>query len=412
MTALLIFVVLFWVIAMWGMIMNVVLLLVKVPAPPVTPRPRLPKEIFLLMPMHDEEAIVQAAVDRFTRLQWPLAYGQLHLVVIEDGSQDHTNDLLTQAAKRYPTIHVLYRRQDVGGHGKGAALNTALIAVRRWAKHGPADTVVGVLDADGQISRHDLRTVADYFANDPTLAMVQTGVRVLGTDHWLARVQDFEFAVLNALVQNLRSHLGNVAGSGNGQFFRLSALHQIQWGNTLLEDFEISTRLLLAGFRTAYLMTARVKQEPTLAIQTYLRQRIRWATGGLQVAHRFGQDIRHADRLSLIARLEMTLFTWLPLTGPLMVLLSLGAIAWQVANWAATGTPNSAVIFIFFLLLLEYLFYIILYTRMSQGSWRTAWGLFWSLPVTALLILPISLGAIWQYLRHDNHWAKTTHGVL
>ncbi|MBO3091399.1 hypothetical protein J5F27_05620 [Schleiferilactobacillus harbinensis] len=65
----------FWGIAIAGMLMNVVLLALRVPPRPQGPAAARPQDIFLLMPMHDEEAIVQAAVERFTRLQWPLAYG-------------------------------------------------------------------------------------------------------------------------------------------------------------------------------------------------------------------------------------------------------------------------------------------------------------------------------------------------
>lgn len=402
----------FWSIAIAGMLMNVVLLALRVPPRPQGPAAARPQDIFLLMPMHDEEVIVQAAVERFTRLQWPLTYGRLHLVVVEDGSADSTNDLLTQAAKRHPNIHVLYRRPDVGGRGKGRALNTALAYIRHHAPHDPARTVVGVLDADGEISAADLQQVADYFAGDPAIAMVQTGVAVLGTDHWLARVQDFEFSVLNALTQNLRSHLGDVAGSGNGQFFRLTALARIQWGTTLLEDFEISTRLLLAGYPTAYLMTARVRQEPTLTLRTYFRQRVRWATGGLQVAKLFSREVWHSQQLRLSSKLEMHWFMALPLTGLLLLAGSLFTAGWQLLAWWQTGRPNWAIVVILALMLLEYLFYIGLYARMTQGGWRAAWGLFWSLPVAAALVLPITIQALGHYLRRDDHWMKTTHGVL
>ncbi|ERL65353.1 glycosyltransferase family 2 protein [Schleiferilactobacillus shenzhenensis] len=403
--------VIFWIIAVSGFTVNALLLAVKVPPRPVGQPVDRPQDIFLLMPMHDEEAIVQAAIERFTRLQWPLAYGRLHLVVVEDGSADDTNDLLTQAAKRHPNIHILYRRPDVGGRGKGRALNTALAYIRQHAPHAADRTVVGVLDADGEISAADLCQVADAFAGDPAVAMVQTGVTVLGTSHWLARVQDFEFSVLNALTQNVRSHLGDAAGSGNGQFFRLTALSRIQWGTTLLEDFEISTRLLLAGHRTAYLMTARVRQEPTITLRTYFRQRVRWATGGLQVARAFAAPVRRSRALRWPAKLEMLWFMALPLTGLLLWLGGLAMLAWQIFA-IATGHLSIAVVVVLALMLAEYLFYIGVYTRMVQGGWATAWGLFWSLPLVALLTIPITLTAIAHFLRHDTDWVKTTHGVL
>ena len=71
--------------------------------------------------------------------------------------------------------------------------------------------------------------------------------------------QDAEFRTTIAAMQVLRGYTLSVGLGGNGQFSRLAALDAIgasagdPWHGSLLEDYELSLHLMLAGWQTRYL---------------------------------------------------------------------------------------------------------------------------------------------------------------
>ncbi|WP_416353812.1 glycosyltransferase family 2 protein [Agrilactobacillus fermenti] len=373
-------------------------------------------QLYLLVPMHNEAPIAEQTLARFLKQNPADAQYQyaIHWVIIEDGSEDTTPDQLLPYDKHHPNVTVIYRHLDAG-NGKGSALNTGLEYV--YKKVAPVDleqTVIGVLDADAYIAQADLNQIINIFAADATLSMLQTGIGIYNLNHWLSLLQDFEFQIENTLLQNMRGHLGNVAGSGNGQFFRLSALpRHFVWGATLLEDFEISTKLLLRGLKTAYAYDIKVYQEATITWQTFLRQRARWAQGGLQCLQKFYQAIKTNSNLSVLAKVEMLLFMLTPIICIVAAVLGVIVFGTQLYYWI--GLHGSFSWFLLLLLLLmfgENLLLSSFYQRLTHHSW---WHILWvtfTLPIYGLFAPIISVMALYRFLQHENKWDKTTHGLF
>lgn len=102
----------------------------------------------ILMPVHNEAATVEAAIDDALEAELPVAERQL--VIVDDGSTDGTRELLRSRA--WPEgVTVLYHAQNAG---KGAAVRTAL-------GHATGD-FAAILDAD-----LELRAAADAGDPDP-----------------------------------------------------------------------------------------------------------------------------------------------------------------------------------------------------------------------------------------------------
>ncbi len=93
-----------------------------------------------------------------------------HIIFVNDGSTDNTNDILTHAQKNFKKITVVNNKKNTG---KGSALRKGLTQ----ADHFKSDAVI-FMDGDGQ---HDPRHIPDFIANLDTFPIV-FGYRELKRD--------------------------------------------------------------------------------------------------------------------------------------------------------------------------------------------------------------------------------------
>jgi glycosyltransferase involved in cell wall biosynthesis len=104
-------------------------------------------DLTILMPVYNERATVEAAIDDALTAELPVA--QRELVVVDDGSTDGTRELLRSRA--WPeNVRVVYHDAN---RGKGAALRTAL-------QHASGE-LAAVLDADLEYRAADLAPVLE-----------------------------------------------------------------------------------------------------------------------------------------------------------------------------------------------------------------------------------------------------------
>jgi 1,2-diacylglycerol 3-beta-glucosyltransferase len=221
----------------------------------------------------DEQAVINRLVEHLAQLRYPAE--QLRLWVIDDGSSDRTPELLTELQRRFPQLRVIRREPDTGG-GKSGALNLALKQLQgRWML---------VLDADAELQPDTLERLIP-FAEAGGWAAVQLRKAVVNPSvNWLTRAQAMEMA-LDMVIQEGRLIGGGVAElRGNGQLLRRDALERCGGFNedTVTDDLDLSFRLLLADQPIGVLWDPPVAEEAVLTLRALLRQRQRWAEGGLQ----------------------------------------------------------------------------------------------------------------------------------
>ena len=270
----------------------------------------------------DEESVVTRLVERLTSLRYPK--GLLSTWVIDDGSQDRTPEILDVLADQYPQLNVIHRQRDAGG-GKSGALNTAL-------KDLKGDWLL-VLDADAQLQDDLLERLVPY-ALDGGWSAVQLRKAVIDADrNWLTRSQAMEMA-LDAVIQKGRLRAGGVAElRGNGQLIQRSVLEAAGGFNedTVTDDLDLSFRLLLGGHAVAVIWNPPVQEEPVTRWSALLRQRQRWAEGGLQRFLDYWPSLL-SNRLSLRQQLDLLVFFLLQYALPIAtvgdLMASLGL--WQL----------------------------------------------------------------------------------
>lgn len=290
----------------------------------------------LIIPCLDEADVIARSIHRL-RADHPIA----HLWCVDDDSADGTGQLLSEVAAHDPYVHVISRRKPDAQQGKGAALNAAWRQIRQWNLErpfpgGPSNVIVGVIDADGRLAADAFNVLAGESAfGVETVDAVQVQVRILnrGLDRpdaddaaaptrigrLLVTLQDLEFRTVIAAMQHLRHRLGSAGMGGNGQFTRLHVLNRIAdeygtpWHGALLEDFELGLHVLFTGGHNSYCDETWVAQEGIPNVGPLLRQRARWAQGGMQCS-RYLRQVLNSRRLTTPAALEICYFLLIPWT--------------------------------------------------------------------------------------------------
>jgi cellulose synthase/poly-beta-1,6-N-acetylglucosamine synthase-like glycosyltransferase len=92
----------------------------------------------------------------------------------------------------------------------------------------------------------------------------------------------------------------------------------------LAEDTEISARLTMEGHRIKYASDVWTWQENPARLGPYLKQRVRWCRGHLDVAFQYGRLLGHLNRRSVDAEFTLLL--------PLVVIASM--VSYWFASWA------------------------------------------------------------------------------
>jgi glycosyltransferase involved in cell wall biosynthesis len=123
--------------------------------------------VSIVLPCHDEEANVAAAVRMASRA------GRMHavayeVIVVDDGSRDGTNAVATRLAAGDPHVRVVSHARN---RGYGAALRTGIEAARQpWVLLTDADLQFDLVDLAGFVplaADHDLIAGYRMQRNDP-----------------------------------------------------------------------------------------------------------------------------------------------------------------------------------------------------------------------------------------------------
>ena len=268
---------------------------------------------YFLVPCLNEALVIGATVTRL------LSETNGRVVVIDDGSDDDTAGEALRAATAIGAsgrLVVHQRRLPDARHGKGAALNAGFrVLVEDATQRGldPSKVIVGVMDADGRLSRGGATAPLRHFeASD--VGGVQLIVRIRNRSKLITQFQDVEFWAISAVSQFARSVTGTVSLGGNGQFTRLSALQSLSgepWSESLTEDLDLGLRLAGAGWRVMTTTRAFVDQQGCEKYRVLIRQRTRWYQGHMSSINRL-PELWSSDRVGQVALIELTSYLLVP----------------------------------------------------------------------------------------------------
>ena len=282
--------------------------------------------IYLLIPCLNEAKVIGNTIRNILSM----GLDKVYVVAINDGSEDNTLEILESFNS--DKLIIVNRVLPNARQGKGEALNYAYSKILKHVEqknYNPEEVIVGILDADTFIKPSLLQRVKEIFYHDNKAGMVQARVRIgISTrDHMLPFLQDIEFFSYINRMQNAREYMGTVAAAGNGQFNRLTAMKTLgdkPWSRCLLEDFDFSLRLLLAGWRTRILQDENIYQQGVMSYKKYVKQRARWVQGCMQCLP-YAKEVFRSKCLSKWGKAEIFHFLSLPIISLISILVLLAS---------------------------------------------------------------------------------------
>jgi cellulose synthase/poly-beta-1,6-N-acetylglucosamine synthase-like glycosyltransferase/peptidoglycan/xylan/chitin deacetylase (PgdA/CDA1 family) len=298
-------IVLFWLaIAIGAGRAMMVLVLALLRRPSKTLYTDTPPSVTVIIPAYNEEVVIVKSVRRVLASQ----YGDLKVIVIDDGSSDKTLARVRKAYGTHPQVTILTQPN----RGKWAALNAAYRIV---------DTEVTVcIDADTQIEPMAVSWLCRHFS-DPNVGAVAGKLLVGNQRNLLTRLQALEYTTAQNIDRRAMELLnGMLVVPGAIGAWRVSAVRKagLYTGETLSEDADLTVAVVRAGYRVLYEENAVAQTEAPARIAPFMRQRLRWSLGMLQVGWKHKRAVREGRAIGLFSLNDLAVFGYIfPLLAPL-----------------------------------------------------------------------------------------------
>jgi cellulose synthase/poly-beta-1,6-N-acetylglucosamine synthase-like glycosyltransferase len=291
-------------------------------------------DISILIPCFNEEKVLEATILSILQSRH---VGLSNVICIDDGSTDGTLALMYKLRGLYgPSLRILSGEN----RGKSIALNKGLSEV---------DTAIFVcIDADTQVLPTTLSSLSRTMISWQAGAV--SGHMLAGSGehpHWIYHAQKAEYEAANNVERRALSRWGfmTVVPGAIGAF-STDAVRGLGGfsSQTMAEDCDLTLQLLMAGYRIFHQPEAVALTEVPDTLGQLFRQRLRWATGKLQVAIRLaGPSLRHRMRVRGIWA-YMTLnqciapLIWLPAYLTFIVCLITASFTADVSNTVLSTT--------------------------------------------------------------------------
>jgi cellulose synthase/poly-beta-1,6-N-acetylglucosamine synthase-like glycosyltransferase/spore germination protein YaaH/peptidoglycan/xylan/chitin deacetylase (PgdA/CDA1 family) len=318
------------------------------PAPP--DHPEYKPQVTVLIPAFNEEAAIVQTVKAALACDYP----KLEILVMDDGSTDHTPDLVRANFGNDPRVRMISQPN----RGKPTALNHGL-------EEATGEVIISI-DGDTIVDPEAIPRLVRHFAN-PKVGAVAGNVKVLNRNRWLTRWQALEYITSQNLEKrafDLLNCIPVVPGAvGAWRTSLLRANHGFS-GDTVAEDTDLTLTIRRDGWKILYDEDAIGRTEVPETVEALIRQRFRWTFGTLQAVwkHRDAVGKPKYGTLGWIAIPNIFLFQIiLPLVSPVIDLLFLLSIAlWGLGQlriarlpqlWTAQDVERSLIFFAIFMLI-------------------------------------------------------------
>ncbi len=222
-------------------------------------------EVTLLIAAYNEEDYVQKKVENTLQLNYPAE--KLHQIWVTDGSNDCTPELLA----KYKDIEVLHKPER---SGKIAAMNRAV-------KHVKTPIVI-FSDANTLLGKESIKKIAEMFSN-PKTGCVSGEKRIFNAEEEAASAAgEGLYWKYESTLKRWDAELYSAVGAAGELFAIRTELFNEVEPDTLLDDFIISLRVAMQGYKIDYDPEAYAIETASANVKEELKRKIRIAAGGIQ----------------------------------------------------------------------------------------------------------------------------------
>ena len=222
-------------------------------------------EVTLLIAAYNEQDYVKVKVENTLQLNYPSE--KLHQIWVTDGSNDETPLRL----KAYPEVEVLHKPER---NGKIAAMNRGIKFVKT--------PIVIFSDANTLLGKESIMKIAQMFSN-PKTGCVSGEKRIFNADEEAASAAgEGIYWKYESALKKWDAELYSAVGAAGELFAIRTELFNEVEPDTLLDDFIISLRVAMKGYKIDYDPEAYAIETASANIKEELKRKIRIAAGGIQ----------------------------------------------------------------------------------------------------------------------------------
>jgi cellulose synthase/poly-beta-1,6-N-acetylglucosamine synthase-like glycosyltransferase len=242
--------------------------------------------VTIQLPVFNEKYVAGRLIDYVIAIDYPKKLKEIQVL---DDSTDETLEITRKAVEKYRRRGYdikLIHRTDRTGH-KGGALREALPKAR--------GEFIAIFDADFIPPANFLKGTLPCFEEDPKIGMVQTRWGHVNAEYsLLTRAQalgvDGHF-IIDQVARSGRNLYMNFNGTA-GVWRKACILDAGNWqDDTLTEDFDLSYRAELRGWKFRFIKDIVNPSELPVQISAYKSQQFRWAKGSIQTALKLTKEI-------------------------------------------------------------------------------------------------------------------------
>jgi len=218
----------------------------------------------LVVAAFNEESVIEDKIKNTLSLHYPEAL--FKIIFITDGSSDATASIIA----KYSRIELLHK--DVRA-GKIAAVHRAMQFVET--------EIVVFTDANTFLNKDALLKIAKHYA-DPKVGAVSGEKRVQIEDASDATAGEGFYWKYESKLKKWDYELYSVVGAAGELFSVRTKLYEAVEPDTLLDDFMISMKIAMKGYKIAYDPDAYAVEASSENLKEEYKRKVRIAAGGIQ----------------------------------------------------------------------------------------------------------------------------------
>ena len=255
----------------------------------------------ILIPAHNEEKVIGATIESMLLLDYPK--DKLEIIVINDGSQDRTKEIIQHYAALDSRVHLFDIPQGEGGKGKSRTLNLGV-------KQATGE-IISIYDADNTPDKDSLRYLVAQLLDHRELGAVIGKFRTVNKNAaLLTRFINIETLSFQLMLQAGRWQMHGISTLPGTNYVMWNHLIKKLGGwdeEALTEDSELSIRIYEEGYKIKFIPYAITYEQEPQQWGVWIKQRMRWVRGNNYVVKKFWKEIPHFKSKRLAFDLLYTL---------------------------------------------------------------------------------------------------------
>lgn len=277
----------------------------KVTVPPAKEFP----EVTVVIAAYNEEGVIREKIANCLSLNYPV--DKISYLFITDGSTDKTPAIISS----FQGVRLLHQDQR---RGKTAALNRAMRQVRT--------PITVFCDANAMLNRSAIRRLVSHYEN-PKVGGVSGEKKVLAKNSaTITGSGEGLYWKYESLLKRLDARLYTVTGAAGELFSIRTDLWEELPEQTVLDDFVISARINLKGYRIGYEPAAYACEQPSASIEEERKRKVRLSAGAFQamiIVRELFNIVKHPVLFFQFFSHRFLRWTLAPLSIPLLLVANM-----------------------------------------------------------------------------------------